>query len=297
MRFYDILSVLAIFGIFFGIQLFNIVAVGKKNIEKNWPKHRCNPMIMPFAGMFGHNTSENFTYCVQNMQTSYMSEILKPINHSLDMSNMLTGNLGESIQKIREVINQSRTFGSSIFTKIFGVFFNALIQLQFVTIKIKSLFAKTIGVGTSFFYLIDGANMTGQSVWRGPVGGLLRTLCFDPETNLRLKDGSVKKMNEIKINDILENNSKVTGVVQLKNIFNENFYEIYDKQYGENIYVTGHHLIRDEETGRFIHVENHKDAKKSNKNKDMFWCLITDDHLIKIGEYTFWDYEDDSVLI
>ena len=120
MRFYDILSVLAIFVIFFGIQLFNIIAVGKKNIEKNWPKHRCNPMIMPLAGFFGHNTSENFTYCVQNMQTSYMSEILKPINHSLDMSNMLTGNLGESIQKIREVINQSRTFGSSIFTKIFS---------------------------------------------------------------------------------------------------------------------------------------------------------------------------------
>ena len=297
MRFYDILSVLAIFGIFFGIQLFNIFAVGKKNIEKNWPKYRCNPMIMPFAGMFGHNTSENFTYCVQNMQTGYMNEILKPINHSLDMSNMLTGNLGKALQKIREVINQGRTFGSSIFTKIFGVFFNALIQLQFVTIKIKSIFAKTIGVGTTFFYLIDGANMTGQSVWRGPIGGLLRTLCFDPETKLRLKDGSVKKMNEIKINDILENNSRVTGVVELENIYNENFYEIYDNQYGEKIYVTGHHLIQDEESGRFIYVENHRDSKKSNKNKDRFWCLITDDHLIKIGEHTFWDYEDDSVLI
>ena len=99
MRFYDILSVLAIFGIFFGIQLFNILAVGKKNIEKNWPKYRCNPMIMPFAGMFGHNTSENFTYCIQNMQTSYMSEILKPINHSLSLIFSLLAPADQSIYK------------------------------------------------------------------------------------------------------------------------------------------------------------------------------------------------------
>ena len=92
MRFYDILSVLAIFIIFLGIYLFNFIAIGTKNIQKNLPKYRCNPMIMPFAGFFGHNTGENFTYCIQNMQTSYMEEILKPVNFSLDMNISLLEN-------------------------------------------------------------------------------------------------------------------------------------------------------------------------------------------------------------
>ena len=180
--------------------------------------------------------------------------------------------------------------------KIFGVFFNALVQFQFVTIKIKSIFAKTVGMGATFFLFNRWCKYDRKSVWEGPVGGVLRTLCFDPKTKLRLKDGSVKEMCEVKINDVLENNSKVTGIVQLKNIYDENFYEIYDKKYGEHIYVTGHHLIQDEETNKFIYVKDHNLAKKSSYKKDTFSCLITDDHLIKIGQHTFWDYEDDNVL-
>ena len=25
---------------------------------------------------------------------------------------------------------------------------------------------------------------------------------------------------------------------------------------------------------------------------DVLYCIITDDHLIPVGEYTFWDWED-----
>ena len=71
MRFYDIISVIIVIVIFVGIYLLNILAIGKKNIEKNWVKYRCNPMIMPFAGMFGHDPMENFAYCIQNMSNKF----------------------------------------------------------------------------------------------------------------------------------------------------------------------------------------------------------------------------------
>ena len=41
-----------------------------KDIKDNWPEYRCNP-TMPFASQFGVDPSENFTYCIQNMQTGY----------------------------------------------------------------------------------------------------------------------------------------------------------------------------------------------------------------------------------
>ena len=136
MRFYDIVSVIIVIAIFVGIYLLNILAIGKKNIEKNWVKYRCNPMIMPFAGLFGHDPMENFAYCIQNMQTSFMGDILKPINYSMNLNHVIGGNLGKAIQSIRKVFNQIRTFTTSIFKKIFGVFLNILVQVQFVTIKL-----------------------------------------------------------------------------------------------------------------------------------------------------------------
>ena len=40
-------------------------------IKANWPLYRCNPMYMPLAD----NMEENFTYCIQSMQTNFMGPI------------------------------------------------------------------------------------------------------------------------------------------------------------------------------------------------------------------------------
>ena len=296
MRFYDIISVIVVIVIFVGIYLLNILAIGKKNIEKNWVKYRCNPMIMPFAGLFGHDPMENFAYCIQNMQTSFMGNILKPINYSMNLNHVIGGSLGKAIQNIRKVFNQIRTFATSIFKKIFGVFLNILVQVQFVTIKMKDIFAKIIGVSATFLFLIDGSVKSGNSIWRGPIGGILRTLCFHPNTRVHLQNGMVKEMRKIKLNDVLENGSIVTGIISLKNVTNEPFYEIYCNQYREYIYVTGSHLIYDEKSCQFIFVKNSKFAKPTNFKNNTFSCLITSNSLIKIGEHTFWDYEDDDIV-
>ena len=42
------------------MYFYNILAVGIKNIQDNWPEYRCNPSIMPFAGTFGHDVMDNF---------------------------------------------------------------------------------------------------------------------------------------------------------------------------------------------------------------------------------------------
>ena len=53
------LSVFIIF-IFILLYVFNILSVGIKSIEDNWPTYRCNPVIMPFASVFGQNVMDNF---------------------------------------------------------------------------------------------------------------------------------------------------------------------------------------------------------------------------------------------
>ena len=60
----DIFLALIIILIFLALYSFNIIAVGMKNIQKNWTQYRCNPTVMPFAGHFGQDPMENFTYCI-----------------------------------------------------------------------------------------------------------------------------------------------------------------------------------------------------------------------------------------
>ena len=42
----------------------------------------------------------------------------------------------------------------------------------------------------------------------------------------------------------------------------------------------------------YIKVIDFNKAEKTNEYDDILYCLITDNHRIPIGEYTFWDWED-----
>ena len=128
MRSSDITYSIIIMLIFVGMYFYNILAVGIKNIQDNWPEYRCNPIVMPFAGTFGHDTSENFTYCIQTMQSDYMSYLLSPMNYLMSVTNGVTGELMQSIQFVRSFFNVLRNFITGIVQSIFGVFLNILTQ-------------------------------------------------------------------------------------------------------------------------------------------------------------------------
>ena len=61
-------------------------------IRKDWNKYRCNPMFMPLS----NNMQEDFTYCVQNIQTNYMGFLLQPITFLVSSLTALGGDLGEA---------------------------------------------------------------------------------------------------------------------------------------------------------------------------------------------------------
>ena len=45
----DITLTIFIVVLFILLFMVNILAVGIKNIENNWPTYRCNPVVMPFV--------------------------------------------------------------------------------------------------------------------------------------------------------------------------------------------------------------------------------------------------------
>ena len=176
MRSSDIFLSIIVLLIFASLYYYNILAVGMKEIEDNWPVYRCNPSVMPFAGTFGHDVGDNFTYCIQNMQTDYMGVLLQPVNYTMSLITNISGELTDDINNIRAFLNNIRTFVTSIVQSIFGVFLNILIQFQTIIIKTKDLIGKVIGIIVTMIYLIQGSLNTMNSAWAGPMGGLVRAI-------------------------------------------------------------------------------------------------------------------------
>jgi hypothetical protein len=288
----DIVQAVVIVLIFAALFFISMMSAGLKDLKKKWPEIRCSPTAMPFAGYLGHNPMENFVFCIGKIQSNMMGFFLKPIYYVISLTGSLGGSILKSLNKFRKMFAGLRNMIRNIVGDIFGIFTNILIKFQKLILKLKDLVMKLIGTVVVIIYTLQGAMYTGQSINRGPIGSTLRTICFSPNTILELKNGEKRKMKDIKIGDVLENGTQVQATIKILGNKESPYYKIYSEKLGTNIYVTGQHKIQDKQSGRFIPVSKCSYAVSTNKQADVLSCLITDDHLIPIGEHVFWDWED-----
>jgi len=172
----DLFKATLIIVMFLGLYLLSALASGKKYVEDNWATMRCNPSVMPFASQFGHDTKENFDYCIQNMQGDYMNYLMEPVNYAIDLVNQSASNANFGLQSSRGFMSNFRFMSADIFKNIFGVFLNTLIVFQSMIIKMKDMLGKVVGVIASMMYILQGSFQTMESAWNGPMGGLVRGL-------------------------------------------------------------------------------------------------------------------------
>jgi hypothetical protein len=172
----DLLNAIFIIVVFIGLYIANILAIGKKNIEKNWPIYRCSPLVMPFANMFGHDVMKNFTYCIQTMQTDFMGPLLAPSNYS----NLVVSKSIEQTTKTNE-----NTMGMFSFMRdtvlnnlitLYNVLGNMGITLQYMVQKLKSMMHKMSGVYKATYSTMQTSAIAAESTWKALPGQLLRAL-------------------------------------------------------------------------------------------------------------------------
>ena len=284
------------------MHTFIILAVQIENIKKNWPIWKCNPIIMPLAGQFGHDEFTNFTECIQSMQTNYMDYLLGPINVDLSAITQLGTMFTDGLQGSFEILTSLQNLLAAIFENIYGVFYLVIIEFQKMVINIKDIFAKIGGMFTILSYLLEGLGITIASLRHSPVGEAVEAACFDPNTKIQLINNEVVAMKDIKLNSKLKNGSIVRSVMKINNLdskqnIRENMYEIPGGEINETIYVTGSHLIYDDMIKQFIevrHLRGSNPSVVSDKNCGELCCLITSDHTIPIGKWVFHDWEDNN---
>jgi len=298
MRFGDISKTIFIILIFLLLYFSTIFTSGIQKVKDDWPQYRCLPTFMPLAGYLGKDPVANFSYCVGNIQKDMMGFFLEPIQYVLGMVMGMIKWILERIQVIRVVVDKIRNMATKLFGNVYGMFVNVLIQFQKLIIKTKDTVMKLIGTIVMFIYMIQGAMHTGQSIMKGPIGKTLKAICFSENTHIKLESGKIVKMKDIHLGDILESGIEVYGTLKLKGSKNNPYYQIWSKKLNEYIFVTGDHKIcpnekiNKDDLNNYIDVKDFKAAKKTDYWDQTLYCLITDNHKIPIGEYTFWDWED-----
>ena len=277
----------AFVGFIFSLYYFTSI----QDIKDNWVKYRCNPMYMPLSD----NIEQDFTYCIQTTQTSYMGFLLQPLTFITSSLTDMAGNFSNQINDVRKMFSQTRNFITDIIVSIYGIFLNIIIEFQKIIIGIKDLVGKMIGILVTLLYVLDGSSKTIEAVWTGKPGQFIRTLgnCFHPNTKLKLENGKIVKMRNIHLGDILENGNKVVALMKIANSQNEFLYKLPNRGINsQDILVSASHLIFDTTSGKYIEIKDYSLSEKTNIKLEWFSCLITDTHKIKIGSEEFWDWED-----
>ena len=298
----NIFYVVIIILIFVLLFLNSSFTFNLNSVKLNWPKHRCNPLVMMFSDSFGHDKNENFAYCIQSMQGNYLSYLLEPLNYSMAIITRIGQSLSKALSSVRHLLSHVRGFLADIINTILGIFSSLIIFIIKFILNLKDILLKLIAVFATLTYTIRGSIYTMNSAWKGPPGQLIRFICFHPDTIIKLKNNSLVKMKDIPLNSKLKTGAIVYSNMKISNVDENNnqvkpLYKVSNGENGDDILVTGTHLIFDPMINNFVEVKDLNGRYPSQitdiECKELS-CLITSDNTIPIGKWIFHDWEDNN---
>ena len=112
--------VLGIFVIF--CFLYATVMQNFHEIKNDWSRQRCNPKVLPFAGLINKPdnqstidfTSENFNYCVQTAFSNIAGYLLQPMYYVVTVLNDNLIKMASDTNDSRKLVNHIRTNAANV---------------------------------------------------------------------------------------------------------------------------------------------------------------------------------------
>ena len=179
-------------------QLQNI-----KDIKKNFPKYRCNPLFMPFVGNFGYSPIDNFNYCVQGVFNIKAAEVFAPIYAILGTFHQVLESVVNAAMSIRGMFSNFlggvQNFMLSIRNKIQFLMNN--VRMSFI--RILNLMGKVYGSMFAVLFMGQSAMTTAFNLANNDLVQFVMEFCFAPDTPVKMADGSYKPISAVAIGDAL----------------------------------------------------------------------------------------------
>lgn len=126
----DITLTLFIIWMFSLLHTFSKLTLELNNVKNNWNVYRCKPVIMLFAEAYGHDAYENFTQCVQNIQSTFVENDLKDVNQSNDMINDNMGSTSDALDNADQANRQANAENQKATTFSTGLISNFAVGIK-----------------------------------------------------------------------------------------------------------------------------------------------------------------------
>ncbi len=261
-----------------------------KEIATNWPKYRCSPSIMPFASVYGYDTTENFQYCIQSMMAGPVGAAAGPFASIL--STMIGGMMSflNSLLSLKTMLATLVGGVSQMFQEFSDRFKLLSAQVRNTGLRMQMLMQRVFATFFSVIYMAMSAITAGQNFGDTFIFKFIDTFCFAPETPIRIVGKGMIPIAEVRLGDVCEENgAKVLSTYRFQ-ADGQSMVRLGD------IHVSTNHYIQFE--GHWIQARGHPDAVpigdwKGGEKRPLI-CLDTDTHTIPIGPYIFSDWDETS---
>ena len=170
---------ICIFIVFIVLITSNMLNSGVQNMQDNWALYRCNPIMMPFAGYIspdGTSTNDNFSFCVQNIMSSFAPTITQPFSYLQNMTLEMVNSINTSTEKTTEESSSMKTSVGGIFENIYSIFLNVIVEFNIIVIKLVDVQGKIMAIIAAIMYIMTTVMYTFQCMWDGVPGAMIKTI-------------------------------------------------------------------------------------------------------------------------
>jgi hypothetical protein len=273
-------------GIFLGVENLSFALNLQLNLGE-WAKIRCQPHMIPLAGLFGYSVNENFEFCLQQIIQEATAGITGPFTAGMFGFTSILGNLMDSANSFR-VMLATLVGGIVKIINEFKARMTAMMgRVKLTAARMKTLMFRVYGTMFAVIYMGISAQTGISNFGDTFIFKFIDTFCFPPEQPIMLESGESFPISEIIVNDILKGGHRVESIYK----FAADGQEMVQLS---EVQVSSNHFIQ--YNGKWIMAKDHPDAVPiepwSGGLTRPLYCLTTHDHKLPIGQYVFADYDE-----
>lgn len=142
-------------------------------ILDDWSNQRCNPAVIPFAGMINapsgesavQFTGENFEQCTQNVLGEITQYAFMPIYYLLNAITSMFSELSDAMDSMRSMFNNMRNSVSDQGNDLFSRSLNITLPIVHIFRKLGSIIGKVQGTLVSGMYTLYAGYVTTESLF------------------------------------------------------------------------------------------------------------------------------------
>jgi hypothetical protein len=180
----DVWISVIIFLIFFISTSYYHVFNNVQPIIADWDNQKCNPSVIPFAGLINKPqgmsafefTGNNFTGCIQTILKTVAADAFKPVYYIMNSFTEIFNDISKVLDGIRAMFNKIRISIKKFSEDVMSRILNIMMPIMQFIINMKDMLAKTNGVLGGTVFTLFGVYYTLKSSMGAAIDFIVDTL-------------------------------------------------------------------------------------------------------------------------